>query len=398
MRILTILIALSALLASSCTLEPKTKIDSRAELAKLSGPEVGTIENNLKKQADSALSNGDFKRASQTYRQIADLHPEKPEYRIALADSLRRSGAAEAGLKEINEQLVKTPDNAEALEVKGLCLMSLGEFAESGKILDKALSIDGKRWRTLNAIGIMFAIKQMNPQAIEYYNAALKSNPNNAGVLNNLALSLAMQNDYEGAIEKFNLARSSLPQNSAELEKIDLNLALVYAISGRLDEAEKTADPHLTKAGLYNNMGFYAYINKNKELSKTYLNMALNQNPVYYDRAWKNLSAVSGENSSELNATENDKQTGILNKKAKTIKVPDFVEQPKPEVKKAAAEVAISPKPEIKPEEKKSEPVKAEIQPVKSDKVEKPKPIFDNSNNMFNQPAVNNGEASPEKK
>jgi len=345
MRFSSLLISIIAISLVSCTLDPKNKTDRRAELAKLSGPEITSIENNLKKQADAAMANNEFRRASQMYNQLADQHPEKLEYAISMADAARRAGDNETALKTINVVLTKKPDNADALEVKGLSLMATGEFAEAGKTLDKALRIDGKRWRSLNAVGIMFAIKQMHPQAIEYYNAALKANPGNAGVMNNLGLSLAMQNDFDGAIEQFTQAHNHVSQNSTEAERIDLNLALTYAMAGRLDEAERVATPHLTKAGLYNNMGFYSYISKNKELAKTYMNMALNQNPTYYERAWQNLNALNGENGSELNA--NDNSINVKKPVQKVIKVnlpPE--EETKPAPVKAEAKAPATPAPD----------------------------------------------------
>ena len=41
-------------------------------------------------------------------------------------------------------------------------------------------------------------------------------------------------------------------------------------------------------------MGFYSYLAKNNELAKGYLNMALTQSPTYYERAWKNMGALTG--------------------------------------------------------------------------------------------------------
>ena len=359
MRAIAILI--STLTLAACSLEPQMKIDGKSELSKLEGPEVGSVSKSLLAQAQEAESNGDFKRAAQTYRQLADQTPNDSKYKILEADSLRRSGGNDLAIRVISKVIQKEPANIDALEVQGLCLLNLGEFNDAQKAFDKVMKADSKRWRTLNAIGIMFAIKKMNNEAVEYYTAALKINPDNAGVLNNLGLSLAMNKDYNGAVDKFMQARNRLPANSPEVERIDLNLALVYAIQGKLDEAEQTASPHLSKAGLYNNMGFYAYINKNKELSKSYLSMALTQNPVYYDRAWKNLSAITGENASESNSQsdeEKDQAVQAAEKQEDSNRLNRSVIDPKTEnletkpVEKMEASVKASP------------PVKAEVKPV----------------------------------
>src|SRR5665213_3262392 len=51
-------------------------------------------------------------------------------------------------------------------------------------------------------------------------------------------------------------------------------------------------------------MAFYAYLSKNQQLAKGYLDMALTQSPIYYERAWKNLAAISDENNPERSSSE----------------------------------------------------------------------------------------------
>lgn len=306
MRPFAILIhsVLSGILAfsvSSCVVQPQSNINAK-ELARLEGPEPGSIDKNLQQQADQAISNGDFMRAAEMYKQLSDKNPEKKEYTIAFIDNLRKAEKNELAVKAATKALEKYPSDLAIMEIKGLALMNLGEFAEASRVFDQVMKTDDKRWKTLNALGILFAIKKMNPQAIEYYNAALKVSPDNPAVLNNLGLAQAIDRDYATAIETLIRARNHAESGSEELKHVDMDLALVYAIAGRLDDAEVTASPYLSKAALYNNMGFYSYIEKNKELAKVYLNKALVQNPAYYERAWKNLSAVSGDNSSEINA------------------------------------------------------------------------------------------------
>jgi Flp pilus assembly protein TadD len=62
-----------------------------------------------------------------------------------------------------------------------------------------------------------------------------------------------------------------------------------------MDMAEDVAKPHLTKPQLYNNLGIYAELNKDKDLAKTYINKALTNTPVYYDRAWENLERLNDD-------------------------------------------------------------------------------------------------------
>ncbi len=267
----------------------------KKELGKLKGPEISSMDATLRAQADQAISAGDFKRAAQIFKQISNKNKDDKELSIALIETLRRAGDNENSLKITNDLLKKHPLDAAILENKGLCLMNMGEFSDASKVFGEVMKADSKRWRTLNGIGILFAMKSMDKEAIAYYRAALAQSENNPTILNNMGLTLAMGRQYNRAEDVFMRAKRHLPTDSQERKNVDLNLALIYAISGKLDEAERTAAPHLSKAALYNNMGFYAYLSKNTELAKGYLNMALTQSPVYYERAWKNLGTVTGE-------------------------------------------------------------------------------------------------------
>jgi Flp pilus assembly protein TadD len=349
---------------------------NRKELEAIKGPETGTISATLKAEAEKAEEAGDYKRASQIYKQIVDKEPDNKEAALALADDLRRSGDSENALKITDEVLKKDPNNASALESKGLVLMNTGEFTEASSVFGQVMKADAHRWRTLDAIGVLFALKNMDTEAFAYYNAALAESTDNVSVLNNLALTQAMNHEYDNAIITFQKAQRHAAQGSDQAKHVDLNLALVQAIAGHLDEAEQTAAPHLSKAGLYNNMGFYAYLSKNTELSRSYLNMALTQNPTYYERAWKNLGIVNGENEGEqpenaIPAASGFKQKSRKDKhKAKQVVLP--AEDSAPAASATVAPVTAAPVEEAKP----AQPAagSADTTPVTAAPVEDKKP------------------------
>jgi Flp pilus assembly protein TadD len=326
MRLAATFISIFALLLSGCGLTPKSSFNSRAELNKLKGPDVTSIQTSLKEQAVQAESTGDYKLAAQNYKQLWDKEPENKEYTMALITDLRRSGDNDNALKIIDEVLKKDPNNAAALEAKGLSLMNAAEFTDAGKVFGDVMKIDGKRWRTLNGIGILFAMKSMDSEAESYYQASLEQSTDNPNVLNNLALTQAMEHQYDRSIETFERAKHHLPAGHPDIKHIDMNEALVYAIAGKLDEAEHVASTHLSKEALYNNMGFYSYLAKNNELAKGYLNMALTQSPVYYERAWKNLSAINGDNSEQGEKELADQAKSLETKIKKKSSKRDYAE------------------------------------------------------------------------
>lgn len=328
---------------AACKTDPRPGMDERKILEQMKGPEVSSFEDTLLKSAKKSMEQQDFKRAGQFYKQLVDKNPDKVEYKVGMAEALRRDGQFDAAIKVYDEVAAKNPGNLDIMEGKALAIMAKGDYAEAGKLFEQILAKDSTRWRTLNAAGVLFATRNMYDEAMAYYEHALKASPNNPAVLNNVALTLALDKQYDKAIEALQQATRQVTTESAEKKRLDLNLALIYAISGRLSDAEAIARLHLTGAALYNNLGYYAHVAKNDELAKSYLNMALTKNPTYYGKAWRNLDEISQRGGSS-------KSMGSTGTKGVTVKkgIPGS-SQPKTE-----------PKKEEKPAEKKPEETKPE--------------------------------------
>jgi Flp pilus assembly protein TadD len=287
------------LLLAGCGTDSSLKqwLDPDRSFAKLPQPEVGGVNETLEKQATNALAQGDARRAAQFYEQLLGSNKATPEQRLrwqlGLADSLRRMGDADHALAGYDAVLKDHPDNLDAREGRGLTLMAQGKPAEAGRVFSEILKKDGTRWRTLNALGILFVTKDMIPEAMAYYTEALKQSPDNPAILNNVGLSQAVDHNYPRAIEALKQA-SSLAPADARRKQVDLNLAMVLGVSGDMDGARDVAEKYLDGPALENNLGFYAHLAKDDALAKTYLNMALSHSPTFYERAWENLDIVSG--------------------------------------------------------------------------------------------------------
>ncbi|MFN8929838.1 MAG: tetratricopeptide repeat protein, partial [Alphaproteobacteria bacterium] len=166
MRFLPLILLLPMLVACN---DPTVDqwIDPDKTFAKLPQPDVPSVNQTLEKSANDALEAGDIKRASQFYKQLLDSDKataaDKMRYRTALADASRRAGD-DAGARKLFDEILKDdPSNLDALEGKGLTLMAQGKSAEAGRVLAQVLEKDPKRWRTLNALGILFVTKNMIP-------------------------------------------------------------------------------------------------------------------------------------------------------------------------------------------------------------------------------------------
>lgn len=288
-------------LLSACDPRPVSERDPKSILdlfSKMEGPEVKGVGDALLQSAQQAEKARQYGRAVQFYQQLVDKEPDNMEYLASLADCYRRAGDADGALNRYNKILDTEPQNLDALEGKGLALLSKGDFDAASTQFQAVMAANGTRWRTLNAVAILFVIKDMPKEALAYYEEALKQKPDEPAILNNVGLTLALTQDFTRAIQALTSASERLDSGSEERKRADLNLALVYGLSGDMESAEDVASKHLKDSALNNNLGFYAYLADNKELAKAYLNNALSGSSVFYEKAWKNLEIVGGSRNS----------------------------------------------------------------------------------------------------
>ena len=293
---LTILLLSTALSLTACGQIGGQWIDPDKAFAQFGQPDVKGINDTQEEMAKDALKNGDLQRASGIYQQILDSKKGTPEqilrYKMAMADITRRLGRNDAALAMYDELYHDNPTNLDVMEGRGLALMANGKTTDAGRQFADVMAKDPKRWRTLNALGILFVTKNMVPEAMDYYAEALKNSPDNPAILNNVGLSYATDKQYPRGIEALQQA-SRFSKSAAQKKQIDLNLAMVYGVSGDLDTAHDIAEKYLDDAALDNNLGLYAHLAKDDNLARSYLNMALSQSPTYYERAWDNLDVVN---------------------------------------------------------------------------------------------------------
>lgn len=286
------LILLASLAA--CDARPGSQIDNRGFLDELlkDGPQVGGVSDALLSTAVQAEEVNNYGRALQYYQQLVDKYPDNLEYRIKMADNLRRTEQSDKAIQLYDTVLQKQPRHAAALEGKGLTYITKGDFSSASQSLEEAMAIDGNRWRTLNGVGLLFVAKNMPNEAIAYFDSALARSPDHPTVLNNVGLTLALNGNYDRAIAALNRASGKVKNKSVERKRIDLNLALVLGLSGDMTRAEQVASRHLSSIALQNNMGFYAKLAGDDKLAKAYLNSALSGSSKFYERAWDNLEKM----------------------------------------------------------------------------------------------------------
>lgn len=269
--------------------------------AELGQPEIKGINDTQEQAAKDAMEAGDFSRAGSTYEMLVASGKGNKEqqlrYKVGFAEALRRSGQLERALAQYEVLIAENQTNLDVAEGRALTLMALGKSVDASRAFADIVEKDGKRWRTLNALGILFVSKQMISEAMSYYTEALKFSPDNPAVLNNVGLSQAIDKNFHRALSALDQG-IRFAKSPTQRKQIELNMAMVYGVSGDFENAREIASRYYEGPALENNMGLYAYLAKNDGLAKTYLNMALGQSPMHYERAWNNLDLIDGAGNS----------------------------------------------------------------------------------------------------
>ncbi len=256
---------------------------------------IPTIDKSLIETAQNATQKGNHSRATQTYKQLIDKNPNNNTYKVLYAESLRREGKVDEAIFVFDSILKSEPDNLDALEGKGIALMLNGNLDEASAIFTNVMGMDATRWRTVNGAGVTLALKRKVHDAIEYFREALVLSDNNPTVLNNVGMTMAINEDFTGSEKALKLAISKTADGSYERKRTELNLALIHGMAGRMKDAEMILRKHMPEPLVYNNLGLYASLGKNKDLAQKYLNKALTQSPVYYQNASDNLKKIQGK-------------------------------------------------------------------------------------------------------
>ena len=299
-------------------------VDSKKLLKELDGPKVMTMEETLKASAKKAEDSGDFKSAIQYYEQLLEKKPDDEDLTFSLAECLRRSGSPDKAILIYDRLVAKDPKMIAAKESKGLALIAKGDFETPTPLFESVLKDDPTRWKTLNALGILFSTRNLQTEAQQYFNEALKYHADSPSIYNNLGLSQALTRKFDDAIHSLQRASGLANTATSERKRIDLNLALVYASAGKLDDAKAIAETYLDGAALNNNLGLYAHLAKDDQMARAYLNMALMESKVYYAKAWDNLQDISanGNENTPARGSNRSKITSAKKPPSPTTKMP----------------------------------------------------------------------------
>lgn len=225
------------------------------------------------------------------------------ETRLYYAGSLRYVRSYAQAL-EVYEALYKdVPDSAEALEGAALALVALGNHDQALSLLHEVLTLDATRWKTINALGVVYSLKGRREEALDYYKLALEVDQVPVAVLNNMGLSLSLVGDVATGLMYLKEARDRVnPEETAHLlPLIEQNMALAYGVSDDMSQAETLLRKYLKEErSIYNNLAYYAKLRDDQELAKAYLSKSLAASQHHYATGWENKEALESGGSGRL--------------------------------------------------------------------------------------------------
>lgn len=277
-----------AFLLSACqsiNISKETNSDKNsASLFNLLDPEVNTEKQALLKgqqeldegRTDNALFY--FIKALQfnykninTLEKIAWIHEQSKNIQLAV---------------RVYSDILKLDDhNPQANEYLGLYYVDLGQRVKAKQLLDKAALSNKSTWRVQNALGVIADIDKRYPEAIKHYELALNKDSSSPLLMNNIGYSFYLAGDKIAARQYL---EEALKLDGAFQRAIN-NLALIEVNDGHYDRALTLFNRIMPNYESYNNIGYLCLLNKKYDYAEKYLQMAINQSPVYFLKANENL-------------------------------------------------------------------------------------------------------------
>jgi tetratricopeptide (TPR) repeat protein len=241
-RLLTVVLALVAVVASACAGSQKARTARAKQVAQKPAPAAG-VNAGAEAQAGAA--------AAAESDPAADAEPGQADEAgaAALAESRRgpaptglvedarkavRRGQHEAAIRKCKAALRRDEKYTPAMEVMALAYFHLGktEFAES--ICDIALGIRASSGRCYNLKGLIALRSEDAPRALEQFKKATEADRNYAAGWNNLGAQYLEVKNYTVAVPALERA-----VQLKETPEAQLNLGAAYRGAGELAKAEQ---------------------------------------------------------------------------------------------------------------------------------------------------------------
>ena len=245
---------------------------------------------------DNAARGGDYESAL-THYLLAINAQETPDSEVwfRIAAVCTHTGKTGQALQAYLQVVALNPEHAGGQEGAGLEYMALQAMDQARDHLVAAVTLEPRRWRAHNALGILADREADYTGAIDHYEAALAINSISPMILNNVGYSRYLSGDLDQAARDFYRAT----ELRADYAPAWSNLGLVYARQGWYADAVNILSRSMDKATAYNDAGYIALRNGDLADAEQLLSEAVRLSPTYYEAAYGNLDVVRARMRSE---------------------------------------------------------------------------------------------------
>lgn len=303
-----------------------------------------------------ALTKAKPKQATRLRLKIGQIHLRMKQYL-----------QAESQFAEI---LQNDQDCAPAWQGQGLNQLSQGKLKQASNSFVRAITLDPKLWKSLNALGVIHNRTGHPDLALDVFDRALAIEPGSAALYNNKGLSLMLLKNYHQAELQFKKALSLNPDHKLALN----NLGLLAAKQGHWKEAQRYFELGLGKAKAHHNLGVLMADQGMSAQAAEQFRRAMETSPSHYDRASKGLKQLEATTPAPELLTPKNRHRHFEIDIQKNTPLKDASSFRKPEIKKAKEH-----KPQHKLKQTKLSPEKNSFSKKINTTLSKPKPAKKNN-------------------
>mgnify|MGYP001454456365 CR=1 FL=1 len=192
--------------------------------------------------AELARRRGDLDTQEMVWRRLSAMPPERPQFRLALADVYLMRGDTGRAYNIVEEILQAHPENADAWYHKGKVLFRLGRPLAAVEALRKGVELKPKNpgpiWA---AMGTVYAELRMWPEAVAAYRACVAAVPGESEWQGNLGVVLKDAGQFEEARKIFLELTEKHPADAFGWRQ----LGFTHALQGHLAESAKALENSL---------------------------------------------------------------------------------------------------------------------------------------------------------
>jgi Flp pilus assembly protein TadD len=179
-------------------------------------------------------------------------NPQDPRMALGYARALKAIGSRDKALEVLKTAYQSNTSNGEVASELGRLALDMGQFDIATQSLKSAEAQGIHDWKTLSAQGTLLAKQSHYAEAQQYFEAALKAEPDAVPVINNLALAYALDGKADQAEALLRKAVAS----GHEDKRVRQNLALVLGLQGKFDEARQVASVDMSEQEAKANMTY----------------------------------------------------------------------------------------------------------------------------------------------